>query len=80
VQEIQQWYAADNRPPAREEFLEVYEHAREAYDTLKQSMQPHKPDEQYVTLSDKLVEDVVGSMRLLRSMGYRHKLFGPGGE
>jgi len=80
IQKIQQWYATDNRPPTREEFLEVYEHARQAYDTLKQSMQEHAPNQQYVTLSDQLVEDVVGSMRLLRSMGYKHKIFGPGGE
>ncbi|MBI5880846.1 hypothetical protein HZB90_01820 [archaeon] len=79
VQEIQHWYATDNRPPTKEEFLEVYEHARQAYDTLKQTMEDHTPNEQYVMLSDQLVEDVVGSMRMLRSMGYKHKIFGPGG-
>ncbi|MBN1544337.1 hypothetical protein JW898_02640 [Candidatus Woesearchaeota archaeon] len=79
LQEIQQWYSQDNVPPTRDEFLQVYEHAREAYDVLRQSMQKPPDRELYSTPSEELVEDVVQSMRLLRSMGYKMNWFGPGG-
>ncbi|MBU2561773.1 MAG: hypothetical protein KKD17_05745 [Nanoarchaeota archaeon] len=79
LQEIQQWYVQDNVPPTKDEFLQVYDHAREAYDVLRQSMQAQPNQELYSTPSEALVEDVVQSMRLLRSMGYKMKWFGPGG-
>ncbi len=79
LQEIQQWYSQDNVPPTKDEFLQVYEHAREAYDTLQQSMQNPPNKELYSSPSDDLVENVVGSMRILRSMGYKMDWFGPGG-
>jgi hypothetical protein len=79
MQEIQQWYSQDNVPPTRAEFLEVYEHAREAYETLQQSMQKSPDQGLYSSPSEELVENVVGSMKLLRSMGYKMKWFGPGG-
>jgi predicted RNA-binding protein Jag len=75
IQEIQGWYAQGNRAPSREEFLEVYEHAREAYDTLRQSMEARPDQEMYVNLSDRLVDNVVSSMKMLRSMGYKMKWF-----
>jgi hypothetical protein len=79
LQEIQQWYARDNVPPTREAFLEVYEHAREAYDVLQQSMQAAPNQELYSSPSEELVDNVVESMRLLRSMGYKMKWFRQGG-
>ncbi|MBW2964260.1 hypothetical protein KY363_02265 [Candidatus Woesearchaeota archaeon] len=79
VQEIQQWYARDNVPPSRAEFLEVYEQARDAYNTLQQTMQKRPDQDLYSSPSQELVENVVSSMRLLRSMGYKHKWFEPGG-
>ncbi|MFH1064201.1 MAG: hypothetical protein V1729_03920 [Candidatus Woesearchaeota archaeon] len=79
LQEIQQWYSQDNVPPTREEFLTVYEHAREAYSTVQQSMQDAPNKELYSSPSDKLVENVVSSMRILRSMGYKMDWFGPAG-
>jgi hypothetical protein len=79
MEEIQQWYAQDNRPPTRDEFLEVYENAREAYDVLQQSMQAAPDQQLYSTPSEQLVENVVSSMHLLRSMGYKKKWFDPGG-
>ncbi|MBW2972730.1 hypothetical protein KY359_06870 [Candidatus Woesearchaeota archaeon] len=75
MQEIQQWYARDNVAPNRDEFLQVYEHAREAYETLQQSMQAAPNQELYSSPSEELVENVVSSMRLLRSMGYKMKWF-----
>jgi hypothetical protein len=76
LQEIQHWYSTDNVPPTREEFLEVYENAREAYDIVRQSMQKAPDKELYSAPSQELVEDVVESMRLLRSMGYKMRWFG----
>jgi hypothetical protein len=79
VHEIQNWYKQADVPPSREEFLQVYEHAREAYDMVKQSMQKLPNEELYSTPSQALVEDVVSSMRVLRALGYRERWFGPGG-
>jgi hypothetical protein len=79
LQEIQQWYAQDNQPPTRGEFLEVYEHAREAYAVLQQSMQAAPDQQLYSTPSEQLVENVVSSMQILRTMGYKQKWFDPGG-
>jgi hypothetical protein len=76
MQEIQQWYAQDNVAPTRDEFLQVYENAREAYDTLQQSMQNAPDQDLYSTPSEELVDNVVHSMRMLRSMGYKMKWFG----
>lgn len=75
LQEIQSWYAQDNQAPTREEFLDVYEHAREAYETLQQSMQQSPNQDMYSSPSDQLVENVVSSMKILRSMGYKMKFF-----
>ena len=80
LQEIQQWYISDNIPPSRDEFLQVYENAREAYDVVRQSMQERPNKDLYSAPSQDLVEDVVESMRLLRTLGYKMKWFGPGGE
>lgn len=80
LQEIQHWYTRDNVPPSRDEFLQVYENARAAYDVVRQSMQQMPNKELYATPSQGLVEDVVESMRLLRTMGYKMKWFSPGGE
>ena len=78
LQEIQQWYAQDNVPP-RDEFLEVYENARQAYETLQRSMQKAPDKELYSTPSEELTENVVSSMRLLRAMGYKMNWFNLGG-
>lgn len=79
LSEIQNWYTQDNIPPSRDDFLEVYENARQAYETLQQSMQKSPNEELYSSPSEELVENVVGSMKLLRSMGYKNKWFDPGG-
>ena len=79
MEEIQQWYAQDNRPPTRAEFLEVYENAREAYAVLQQSMQAAPDQQLYSTPSEQLVENVVSSMQILRTMGYKKNWFEPGG-
>jgi NAD-dependent DNA ligase len=79
LQEIQQWYVQDNVPPTRGEFLEVYENARQAYDTLQKSMQKAPDQELYSSPSEELTENVVSSMRILRSMGYKMNWFSPGG-
>ena len=75
LQEIQQWYAQDNVAPTREEFLEVYENAREAYDVVQRSMQKAPDQQLYSSPSEELVEEVVSSMHLLRSMGYKMDWF-----
>lgn len=77
LEEIQGWYAQDSSPPSREEFLEVYENARQAYDVVRNSMQNAPDQELYSSPSDELVESVVSSMHLLRSMGYKMEWFGP---
>jgi hypothetical protein len=79
LQEIQQWYTSDNVPPSRSEFLEVYENAREAYAVVRQSMQQQPNKDLYAAPSQDLVENVVESMRLLRTLGYKMNWFGPGG-
>ncbi len=78
LQEIQGWYAQGKAPPDRREFLEVYESAREAYDVVRENMQARPNQELYSRPSQELVENVVESMRLLRSMGYKMKWFEPG--
>jgi hypothetical protein len=75
MSEIQQWYAHDNVPPTRNEFLEVYERARQAYEVMQQSMQKAPDQELYSSPSEELVGNVISSMRLLRSMGYKQKWF-----
>ncbi len=79
MHEIKDWYAQDNQPPRKDEFLEVYRHAREAYETLQKSMQKGPDPQMYSSPSEELVENVVSSMKILRSMGYKHDFFGPGG-
>lgn len=74
IQEIQNWYAQETAP-TKGEFLEVYENAREAYEMLQQTMEKRPNAELYSTPSQNLVENVVGSMRLLRSMGYKQNWF-----
>lgn len=79
LQEIQQWYARGNVQSSREEFLEVYGQARDAYNTLQQTMQKRPDQDLYSSPSEELVENVVSSMKILRSMGYKHKWFDHGG-
>ncbi|MFC1741633.1 hypothetical protein ACFL3V_03805 [Nanoarchaeota archaeon] len=76
MHEIQGWYARDNVPPTKDEFLEVYENARQAYETIQQTMQAAPDQQLYSTPSEELVDNVVESMRLMRSMGYKMKWFG----
>jgi hypothetical protein len=75
LQEIQQWYSSGNAPPTREEFLEVYENAREAYEMVGRTMQKAPNEELYSAPSEQLVGEVVSSMRVLRSLGYKNKWF-----
>lgn len=77
LEEIQGWYAQDSRTPSREEFLEVYDNARQAYDVVKHSMQNAPDKDLYSTPSEELVESVVSSMHLLRSLGYKMDWFHP---
>ena len=77
IQEIQSWYSQDTAVPTKEEFLEVYENARQAYDVVQKSMQQPPDQGLYSTPSDELVENVVNSMQLLRSLGYRMDWFNP---
>ncbi len=75
LEEIHNWYRQDNVSPSREEFLEVYESARAAYETLQQNMQKGPDQQLYSSPSEELVENVVSSMRLLRSLGYEKGFF-----
>lgn len=77
VNEIQGWYKHDAPAPDKEEFLEVYGRAREAYETIREQMQARPAQDQYAASSQKLAEDVVASMKMLRSMGYQMNFFHP---
>lgn len=70
LSEIKNWYVKDEQPPTKSEFLEVYDNARQAYDLVQNSLQNAPNQDIYATSSEKLVEDVVTSMHLLRSLGY----------
>jgi len=70
IDEIQHWYTKTSEP-SKAEFLEVYDDARRAYDLVRQDMQKVPNQEFYSAPSQALVEEVVSSMRLLRSMGYK---------
>ncbi len=78
MQEIQTWYQQDNMPPSQGEFLEVYETARQAYETVQASMQQSPNTELYSSPSEELVENVVSSMKTLRALGYKKGWFDQG--
>lgn len=78
MQEIQTWYQQDNVPPSQEQFLEVYENARQAYETVQASMQKGPDSELYSTPSEELIENVVESMKTLRALGYSKGWFDQG--
>ena len=74
VREIQEWYSNRNVPVGRDQFLEVYNQVREAYDNVRQGIQK-VPGEEYSTMSERVVEEVLESKRILRAMGYKMKWF-----
>jgi len=79
MDEIHNWYQQDNVPPSRDEFLEVYENARQAYETVQQTMEQRPDQDLYSAPSQELVENVVSSMKTLRALGYKKGWFDTGG-
>jgi len=74
IDEIQNWYVQGTAPPDKT-FLEVYDQTKELYNNVQEQMKETPNKELYSSPSEELVENVVHSMRLLRSVGYKHDMF-----
>ena len=75
LNEIQNWYSNNTPAPDKEEFLDTYAQAREAYETLQRSNDAGQQSQMYASQSEKTAETVLESMRMLRAMGYKMNFF-----